>query len=127
MTELSRDGEPLDGVEVMRGAKAGRDARQVFVECTDCKEISKCTPFNDFYEKPDDPDAHVCEKCFCSHHGLRPDPITVIVPDGTELKKGDRLRWSPKDFCLKMVSWVKDPVDPMCKIDPSKVVDKKSN
>ena len=123
MINFSRDGESLEGVVVMRGPKAGRDARHVFVECTSCKEISRCTPFNDFYEKQDDPDAHVCERCFCSHHGLHPDPVLLVLNDGVEVKVGDRII----GVAMKMLSWVSNPVDPMCKVDPSKVVDKKSN
>ena len=92
MTKLSRDGESLDGVEVMRGPRAGRNAQYAYVECTDCKEISRCTPFNDFYQKGGDPESHVCEKCMCAHHNIKPENrMMVIVPSGTELKPGDRI------------------------------------
>lgn len=103
--------------EVIRGPLNGRDSQYKMVECTKCKEISECTPFNDFYVPADDPDSHLCTPCHASllsSMGIGTMVTTEINELGRgKVKPGDRLKLKNESGnpVLLMVSWVRHPKD----------------
>lgn len=68
-TDGMEKNDRIDGSEILRGVPGPDGAAFRYCECTSCKEVSRCTPSNDFYTVPDDPDAHLCSCCFQTYYG----------------------------------------------------------